>query len=102
SWSQLYARRGARVEALQDLAGLRVAVLQGSVQERALQAFLTSFGLVVRQVPVASFDAGVRAVLADEADLVAVNHLYGNRHAVAAGLVATAVQFNPAALFFAA
>ncbi|NIC41347.1 ABC transporter substrate-binding protein, partial [Aquabacterium sp. A08] len=31
SWSQLYARRGARVEALQDLAGLRVAVLQGSV-----------------------------------------------------------------------
>ena len=102
SWSQVYVRRQAgAVDDIQSLRGLRIAVLSGSVQERALRQLLDGFGVAVQWVPVASFDEGLRAVASAQADAVAVNHLYGSRHANAAGLLATAVQFNPSALYFA-
>ena len=102
SWSQVYARRGLQVESVQRLRGLRVAVLAGSVQERALSELLAHFGVAVQWEPVASFDAAFQAVAQGRADVAVTNHLYGNLHAATFGLTETSIQFNPVGLYFAA
>lgn len=102
SWSQVYARRGLQVESVQRLRGLRVAVLAGSLPERALRELLDAFGVAVEWVPVPSFDGVFDAVAQGRADVAVVNHLYGNLHAPERGLTETAIQFNPVELFFAA
>ncbi len=102
SWSQIYTRRGQPVESVQNLQGLRIAVLAGSVQERVLGQLLPQFGVEAKWLSVSSFDDAFAAVADGRADAAAVNHLYGNRHAADAGLTDSPVQFNPAALYFAA
>ena len=60
SWNQVYTRKGSGVRTLLDLAGKRVAVLAGSVQERQLSQMAASFSLVLDWVPRADFDAAGR------------------------------------------
>ncbi|XKE43862.1 EAL domain-containing protein [Halomonas organivorans] len=102
SWSQVYQAPGAGLESMLDLAGRRIAVLQGSVQQRYLMELADGFGIEVDWQPVGSFEAGFRRVADGGADAAVGNHHYGDRHAQPFGLQPTPILFQPARLYFAA
>ena len=102
SWSQLYGRQNLKVDSLLDLEGVRIAVLEDSIQQTYLIELIENFGLNVSFKAVSSFDAGFRAVLTGQADAVAVNHLYGDLRARQLGLEATPVMFQPTRLYIVA
>lgn len=101
SWSQVYARLGTEIRSLPDLAGKRVAVLDGSIQESEFRSMVTGFDLDLALVPFASYEDAFAAVALTNADAVVTNRFYGTRHAQQAGLEDTAIIFSPAKLFFA-
>lgn len=102
SWSQLYQREGVSVEAIQDLEGLRVAVVEGAAQQRYLTAVTERFNIPVTWVLVNSLSAGFERVANNEADLVAANAFYGDWRAPYYGVQETPVTFQPTQLFYAA
>jgi len=101
SWSQLYKPRGEPINTMLDLAGKRVAVVTGSLQESGLTAMLQSFGIKAELVPVESFQAGFELTAAHLADAVATNRFYGDMQGAKYKLEPTAVVFQPAQLYFA-
>jgi signal transduction histidine kinase len=102
SWSQVYCRRGTHVRSLLDLAAKRVAVLDGSVQQREFESMVAGYDLNATLVPVPDYGAAFRAVARGRADAVVANRFYGARNADAYGLIDTAIIFSPTRLHFAA
>lgn len=102
SWSQVYARPGSGIRNILDLAGKRVAVLDGSVQQEFLVQAAASFGVRPELVPFADYRSALRAVEQGRADALVTNAFHGSQHAAAAGLEDTAIIFAPSRLFFAA
>jgi len=101
SWSQLYSSAAINVSSLLDLDGLRIAVLDGSVQEAYLTNLVQSFELKVSWVAVESFEQGFEAVRQGRADAVAANQLFGDQRARDLGFYVTPVLFQPSRLYFA-
>lgn len=102
SWSQLYGQRSLKISSLLDLDGIRIAVLENSIQQDYLADITKNFGLNVSFVPVLSFEQGFQAVLTEQADVVAANHLYGDRRARELDLEPTPVMFQPSRLYVVA
>jgi diguanylate cyclase (GGDEF)-like protein len=102
SWSQVYGRRGLRLDSLADLAGRRVAVLRGSVQATALRDVRRGLGLSWTPVEVDSFADAFAAVRDGRADVAVANNFFGRRSSRAYDLVESPVVFNPATLYIAA
>jgi len=102
SWSQVYARRGSGIRNILDLAGKRVAVLEGSVQQTFLVQMAASFGVQPFVTSFQDYQGAFRAVEDGRADAVVTNPYHGSRQAAAMGLEDTAIVFAPSRLFFAA
>jgi len=102
SWSQVYARRGSGIRNILDLAGKRVAVLEGSVQQTFLLQMTASFGVQPAVISFQDYLGAFRAVEEGRADAVVTNPYHGSRQAGAMGLEDTAIIFAPSHLFFAA
>ena len=101
SWSQMYARHGAKLDSLLDLKDKGVSVLRGSVQEEYLNELKQGLGVNFRILPVESIDLGFHMVAVGEADAVVSNHHYGDMKASEFSLVTTPIILQPAALFIA-
>ncbi len=101
SWSQLYRRGDVDLEAVTDIGGMRIAVLEGSVQQDYLATLAAGLGLEVEWLPAASLDAALDAVAEGRADAIATNHHFGDWVAMRRGLRATPVIFMPARLYYA-
>ncbi|MFO7648937.1 transporter substrate-binding domain-containing protein, partial [Halomonas campaniensis] len=56
SWSQVYQRPGLSLDAIVDLDGRRVAVLEGSIQQDFLEHLAESFGVSPTLITVSSFE----------------------------------------------
>ena len=102
SWSQVYQRPGLSLDAIVDLDGHRVAVLEGSIQRQFLDQLTDSFGVTPIPVEVSSFEEGFAAVRDGRAEASVVNRHYGDWQANAQGLEVTPIMFQPARLFYAA
>jgi diguanylate cyclase (GGDEF)-like protein len=102
SWSQLYHTPGSALEEVTELAGQRIAVMQGSTQQAYLTRLLASFGVDARLVGTATLEGGFVAVREGRADAVVANHLFGGWQAPSYGLVASPIMFDPVRLHFAA
>lgn len=102
SWSQLFARPGVQVASFLDLAGIRIAVLEGSVQQQYLRSALEGFGLDAHLIPFKSFEDALTALNLTEADLLATNHHFGAVASQRTSIVPTNILFDPAQLYFAA
>ena len=101
SWSTLLVLRDSTINTAPDLAGKRVAILRGGVQEAALRRMMIGLGLDFEVLLVGSFDEGLSALAEGRAEALASNSFFAGRHAHAHGLRETALVFNPAALYFA-
>ena len=86
SWSQLYSSENLHLKSILDLQGMRIAVLQGSVQEQYLQSLLDSFGLKAQLLGVQSLPQGFELVASGEADAAVANQRFGDFQAPRFGL----------------
>lgn len=102
SWSQVYARKGSRIQSILDLDKKRVAVLEGSVQQSTFKQFSSGFDLNITLINASTYNEVFKIVASGNADAAITNRFYGLMHAKDFGLEDTAVVFEPAALFFAA
>lgn len=102
SWSQLYRHPDVRIGSMLDLAGKRIAVVDGSVQQEYLSHALAGFALKADLVSVRSFAEGFEAVAEGRADAAAANRFFGDLQAGSYKLQSTPVIFQPAQLFYAA
>lgn len=101
SWSELYRNSSVNISTITDLAGKRLAVLAGSVQESYLKSMIGNFGIRdVRIVPVGSLKEGFDLASDHQVDAVAANNFFGDAAAASAHLFGTPVIFDPAQLFF--
>ena len=101
SWSQLYSHEELHLQSVLDLRDLRIAALEGSIQYQYLQSLLDSFGLQAQMIPLSDLSQGFAMVLAEQADAVVANQLFGDYHAANYRLSATPIMFQPAQLFYA-
>lgn len=101
SWSQLYARKNLPIKSFLDLEGLRVTVLENSIQARTLSDMITGFELDTELIPVRSFDQALAKVSEGLADAAATNSFYGRMNARKYNLEDTSIVFEPSSLFFA-
>lgn len=100
NWSEIYRREGSAINSMLDLEGKRVAVLQGSIQERYLNKLLAGFDVSAQLIPVPSLDKGFEMVAAHEADAAVTNRFFGYWMAPHYKLIASPVVFEPGLLFF--
>jgi ABC-type amino acid transport substrate-binding protein len=100
-WSQVYARPGSGINTILDLDGKRVATVKGALSGIAFQDYTRKFGINVtmldRDTPAEIFSA----TASGQADALVVYNTAGQADAVAYGLTATPVMFNPTQFGFA-
>jgi len=101
SWSQIYSQPDLRVMSFADLAGKRIAVLQGGIQQKFFSDLMESGSYPYIPVPVSSLDQGYAAVMAGEADAVITNSFFAARNASKYQLRETPIVFLPSNLYFA-
>ncbi|WP_114416197.1 EAL domain-containing protein [Marinospirillum perlucidum] len=102
SWSQIYRDPAVHLESLLDLQGKRIALLEGSVQQPALNHLLEGFELDYIPIAVASLDEAFARVAAGEADAAISNYQFGGYRAADYGLRETPIVLMPSQLYYAA
>ena len=101
SWSQVYARDVKTVKSLSDLDGLKLALLEGSIQQVFLHQIMDGFGYNVTFVETSSYEDAFTLASNGTVDVAVSNHFWGDYCYQEYGLVKTAIVFNPASLYFA-
>ncbi|MDR3580688.1 MAG: ATP-binding protein [Oryzomonas sp.] len=101
-WSQVYARKGSRIQSILDLNGKRVAALDKTIQLETFTRLTNSFGLKIILVPVPDYKTEFTMIASGKADAGLTNRLYGLMYARKSGLEDTPVMFDPAPFYFAA
>lgn len=102
SWSQIYTRPDLQITELTGLAGLRVALLTGGVQEAFLDDLAAEQGLVFTKVPVTSLADRYQAVVDGQADSVVTNSFFAAYNGSAYQLRESPIVFLPSSLYIAA
>jgi len=100
SWSQVYSNPRIRVMSLADLAGKRIAILQGGIQQSFFTQLMAGSKLSYVPVAVTSLDQGYAAVVAGEADAVVTNSFFAAHNAGKYKLQETPLVFLPSNLYF--
>lgn len=101
SWSQVYSNPSLRVTQLADLAGKRVALLKGGIQQSFFAQLMALGGFQYQEVLVGTLGAGYEAVQAGEADAVVTSSFFAARNGLAYLLQETPIVFLPSNLYFA-
>ena len=102
SWSQVFVQRQLSIQTLEDMAGKRVAVLKGGIQQGFLDKLMKEAGLSYQAVAVQSLVEGYDAVVAGTADAVVSNSFFAARNGAKYRLKETPIVFLPVNLYFAA
>jgi PAS domain S-box-containing protein len=101
SWSQIYANPNLSISGFGDLAGKRVAVLNGSIQQTVFEHYMSGFGFSVTLLTTDSLKEAFRLAENGGADAAIANNFFGDYFYREFGLVKTPIVFNPATLFYA-
>lgn len=101
SWSQVYSSPRLKVTSLAELAGKRIAILQGGIQQSFFAQLMASGNYDYREVPVTSLDQGYAAVAAGKADAVVTNSFFAAHNGAKYKLQETPIVFLPSNLYFA-
>jgi len=101
-WFQIYARLGSGIRSLLDLAGKRVAVLEGSIQQAAFEQAHIGFDLDAKIVSFREYAHAFQALEQGRVDAIICHRFHGVRHAREYKIEETAIIFSPTRLFFAA
>ncbi len=98
-WSYIYSRSGTVIQALADLQGRTVAVLDGSIQARGLAELRARWPFDI--LGTESHLQSLEAVADGRAELAIVNQFFGEPREEEFGLVRSQIVFQPVALYLA-
>ena len=98
SWNSVYAREASPIRRIGDLAGKRVAVLAGAVQELNLREAVARLDLDTQVLRFDTYDAAFDAVRRGQADAVVSNPFYGGP--THGGLHDTSIVFGDSTFHF--
>ena len=101
SWSQIYSRPELPIHVLDDLAGKRVAILQGGIQQAFFDQLMSGARHSYEAIPVGSLEAGYAAVVTGTADAVVTNSFFAAHNGARYRLRETPIVFMPSTLYFA-
>jgi PAS domain S-box-containing protein len=101
SWSQVYASSRVKVSGYNDLVGMRVSVLKGSIQQTIFEQYMSGFGFEVTIIPTESLEQAFRLTEDGSVDAAIANNFFGDYFYQQYGLVKTPIVFQPATLFYA-
>ena len=101
AWSEVYARESLGVHSIADLDGLRVALLQDSIQQDSFSTMMQQAGVNYTPVLLKSYAEGFRAAREGRVDAVVSNNFYNTRHPAEAPLVETPIVFQTVGLYYA-
>jgi len=105
SWSRVYVRENdKRVKSLEDLTGMRIAGLSGSVNIEGpdgIKKLVQSFNLQCSVVEFESYDDVFEALLDGFADAVITNRNYGDEYIKHHPAKKTPIMLSPVSLTFA-
>ena len=101
SWSRVYADPTSQINRIDQLDGQRVAILNGSIQQKALVQAMEEHGFSVTVVPAKSLEDAFGLVTKKSAVAVVTNHFYGDYVYREYGLVRTSIIFNASTLYYA-
>ena len=101
SWSQIYSRADVKVQSVADLAGKRLALLSGGVQEAYVARMTAEAGVSYQPVPVKSLTEAYEAVARGDADAMVTNSFSAARRAADYRLRETPLMFQASNLYFA-
>lgn len=98
NWAHILAGEHSDIRELTDLAGTRIAVVDGDVYvegEQGLRSVLDSFRIAAELVPVRDYPTAVRMVTEQLADAALVNRLYSMAGARPEGVRPTGILLSP-------
>jgi signal transduction histidine kinase/DNA-binding response OmpR family regulator/HPt (histidine-containing phosphotransfer) domain-containing protein len=101
SWSQIYTQPQLKVASMADLAGRRIAVLDGGIQQSFFLQLMTGSGYAYKAIPVKDLDEGYAKVVSGEADAVITNSFFAARNGAKYQLQETPIVFLPSNLYYA-
>ncbi len=101
SWSRVYTSPSKAIAIMSDLNGRKVALLEDSIQQKALEQMVGRFGYHVEVVPARSMEEAFRMVADGRADAALTNRFFGDYFYREYGLVKTTIIFDVVALHFA-
>jgi len=101
SWSQIYAHPSRNIQALPDLAGMRITVLEGGIQAPFIAQLLDNGEIPYQLLKVKSLDEGYQLVRDEQADAVVTNSFFAAHNGQKYSLVETPIVFLPSTLYFA-
>jgi two-component system sensor histidine kinase/response regulator len=101
SWSQIYTRADVKVQSFADLAGRRLALLRGGVQEAYMVSAMAAAAAAYEPVPVSSLAEAYEAVAQGQAEAMVTNSFSAARLAATYGLRETPLLFQAANLYYA-
>ncbi|MDY0362144.1 MAG: transporter substrate-binding domain-containing protein [Desulforegulaceae bacterium] len=102
SFSQIYTKKGIKIERLSDLDGLTIALLEGSIQEKIIVTMMSGFDYRLKVLHVNSYEEAFNLTAQGIVDAAVANHFFGEYFYKWYNLSKTPLVFNPAALHFAA
>jgi signal transduction histidine kinase/ActR/RegA family two-component response regulator len=101
SWSTILLAGDTQVDAIEDLAGLRVAVVENSIQARNFAALMADAGVEPRPVETASMEDAARALTTGAADAALMNAFFARDLLNQPGLRAASIPLGVSTLHLA-
>jgi diguanylate cyclase (GGDEF)-like protein/PAS domain S-box-containing protein len=101
AWSQVYAPQFKPLSGYADLAGKRVAILAGSVQESEFDALMKDAGFSYQAVLVSSLSEGFQRLSNGDVDAAVVNNFFAWHNSAHYPVTETPLIFGQVGLYFA-
>ncbi|MFA5794479.1 MAG: transporter substrate-binding domain-containing protein [Candidatus Brocadiia bacterium] len=102
SWLDVYSKREVRISSIRDLNMKKIAVLEGSVQEKyLLEVIKPTLGIDFTLLPYPDYPAGIKAVKSGIADVMVASRFFSFSSQRDANIVPANVIFRSEGLHFA-
>jgi len=100
-WGQIFVRPGSKIETIQDLEGLRVAIAERDINGQNFIRTISTLGVHCQIVSFPTHDDVFGALQKNEVEAGVTPNHFGLRHASEYGLIPSSIQFSPFSIYFA-
>ncbi|MCD4675019.1 MAG: PAS domain S-box protein, partial [Desulfobacula sp.] len=101
NWGQLYTAKNSHIKAVTELAGRKVAVLNGDIHYDIFNKIIKEFGIKCQIIETDDYNAVMDLVSRNKADAGVVNRFFGIKYGERYNVDKSGVIFNPIKIHFA-
>ena len=101
NWGQLYTAKNSHIKAVTELAGRKVAVLNGDIHYDIFNKIIKEFGIKCQIIETDDYSAVMDLISRNKADAGVVNRFFGTKYGKRYNIDKSGVIFNPIKIHFA-